>query len=625
MRTHTTARGALALAFAAAAVLAVLGTGCGPAPADPDSGTSSCDACPALGDSECQAGTTTVRRTCGMGPDGCLRWEAAACPSGGLCEAGVCLPCGGDAGDFSDQVLTVDGLDRYYFLHVPDAYECSTPWPLLMDHHGTNGPPAPEETWALGDAVAAADREGFILVRPRSRSSIENGYEIFRWDQNAGDPQRNLEFVLALLDDLKLRYNVDPDRTYVSGFSSGTNQTSTVLAEPGNPFKGYAFFGGGAWSVTSVPPPAAGARFYMANGARDYMRSYHYNLLDLLDAAGVPPADRFARDTDSGHDLYGWMYDEMWPWIDRGERPPPGALATGWSEETLPGPEPLNASVVLAGGDVLAVGAAGTMARRAAAAGTWSAVTPAGATPFDREAFASVCVLPGGAGLAVGNGLHATTADSGATWAYGQLPDVSSSPFGYLSLEAAACAGTTMTTGGYWSGATTPDGTNWSDEPFDYPYGRANVVSLHAAPWGTWLATGYYDYVGRSDDGVAFVPAAAPLNIDWFNDTAPIGAATWIVVAEKAQIFRSTDDGVTFTTVHAGPGDDLYAVAFRDDLVGLAVGRRGAAWLTTDGGDTWTEVGAGVDRYLADVTWLADGTALVLGEGGAALVFDPGV
>jgi predicted esterase len=609
----------------ALAAVALLAAGCGPREEPAPDGGGSCDTCPADGVAECQADTTDVLRTCAPGADGCLRWEAARCLTGDLCEAGACIPCTGEAGTFSGRTLLVDGETRYYYLHVPAAYDCSAPWPLLMDHHGTAGPPAPEEAWALSDAVAAADREGYILVRPRSRSSLENGYQIYRWDQNTGDPQRNLEYVLALLDDLKLRYRIDPARTYVSGFSSGTNQTSTVLADALSPFKGYGFFGGGAWSVDAVPASAATARFFLTSGYRDYMRSYHYNLVALLDAAGVPDAQRLVRDTDSGHDLYGWMYDEMWPFLDRGERPPAGALASGWTEEPLPAAVSLNAGVVLAGGDLVAGGADATLMRRSAATGAWSALSVAGTTSFASEGFAGVCVTAGGFGLATGNGLQATTADGGDTWAFGAVPDVSTSPFGYMTLEAAGCAGATATTGGYWSGASTNDGAAWTDVTFDYPYGRAMVVSLRAAPWGTWVATGYYAYLGRSDDGVTFSDETAPAGIEWLNDAAAIGAATWIVVAEKGQVVRSDDDGVTWTLVRPGPGDDLYAVAFRDDTTGLAVGRRGAALLTADGGATWTDVGAGVDRYLADVHWLADGTALVLGGGAAALRFDPGI
>src|SRR5688500_323838 len=112
----------------------------------------------------------------------------SACDDGGAtvgadAAVGDAVPCQGTAGTFHQQVLNVDGEDRYYFLHVPAAYACGQAWPVLVDFHGTSGGDEPELSYKNDELLALADAEGFIAVRPRSRSSVQPGLgEIYRWD-----------------------------------------------------------------------------------------------------------------------------------------------------------------------------------------------------------------------------------------------------------------------------------------------------------------------------------------------------------------------------------------------------------------------------------------------------------
>src|SRR5689334_5108060 len=75
--------------------------------------------------------------------------ETLECGDGSFCYDGACRPCGAAIGSQEDQVLTLgDGEeDRFYFLHVPSSYDCAVPAPLLVDFHGTAGPPAPEAAY----------------------------------------------------------------------------------------------------------------------------------------------------------------------------------------------------------------------------------------------------------------------------------------------------------------------------------------------------------------------------------------------------------------------------------------------------------------------------------------------
>lgn len=98
---------------------------------------------------------------------------------------------------------------------------------------------------------------------------------------------------------------------------------------------------------------------------------------------------------------------------------------------------------------------------------------------------------------------------------------------------------------------------------------------------------------------------------------APDGA---IWVAGEAGTILTSADGGSWEDPSVPRCGDLYAVAFPDGGVGMAVGAHGAALLTEDGGASWEAVPTGLDGFLGDVVFLDDGHALAVGEAGAALV-----
>lgn len=589
----------------------------------PETITPQCDnPCPQEGITQCDlAGGALL--TCLRAADGCLVWQTAICYAQEKCVAGACRSCEGTSGTYRNQVFLHNGENRYYFLQVPPTYSCSTPMPLLVDLHGTAGEPSPEEAYGLEWARQLSSQEGFILLRPRSRFSEEGGQKVYRWDQNSGDPQLNREFIAALVEDLAQRYHVDAGRRYVMGFSSGTNQVAMFLESTQSPFTGYGFVGGGSWHLGAVGTTQG--RLYLTTGFRDYMHLNYSVLIGLLDGAGFPAAQRLIRQTDAGHELYAWMYGEMWAFFDRGERPEDHALTAGWTSETTPVTVGLTAAQLTSSGEVFVVGDQGTVLRRDAQ-GSWSSITVSGASPHAQRPLSSVCVGDDGRGLAIGAGLVLATTDGGATWSYQpSVPEFDSPGFGYAYINGMACRQGVFNAGGYFTGAQYGLDNQWVDLEFDYSsFGitlEGQVASVRVAPWGTWLATGYYHFVARSENGADFAVVPMPGSADWYNDAAPVTTNVWVVVAEDGRILRSGDDGKTFALIREQPLEDLYAVKFRDDKVGLAVGRSCAAWLTKDGGSSWTSVNCGRDRYLGGLAWLPDGSALVVGEAGLALRF----
>ncbi len=583
---------------------------------------------------ECTVGTkrcgTTGPQTCEGSSPSCGQWKAgAACATSQQCREGECVSCAGTSGTTSNLTLQVNGEARFYWLHVPPTYQCGQSWPLLIDFHGTASAPDPatsvEEYYALDGLMTAANAQGVIVARPRSRYASVDGTLVFQWDVNPGDLARNKAFALALVAALKTTFNIDPARVWASGFSNGTNMASQFLADSPPVFQGYAVMAGGLWDPPAPRAFTADApRIYATTGFRDYMHDTFKDLRAYLSTNSHPAARQWIRESDTGHELYGWQFREAMAYLDTGARPAAGTLRMGWAKETLTSAESVLALAAAPSGEVLAGGTSGTLWLRSAA-GAWSStaqLSGAAGTPN----FTDICLLPGGEGIAVGDRQVAVYSPT-TGWALGaSVPD-----FGMMfgppgaAVVAVGCGANAIYAGGYWIGAqaSSPTGS-WQDIPFYSGFGqfRSQVAAVAVSSAGTAVAVGYYNYIGASQAGGAFAAKTPPLSaVEWFTDVAWQPSGRWWVVGEAGAILASTDDATSFKAQVSGTKEDLYSVAFVTAQRGLAVGAHGAAVYTNNGGASWSDVTTGLDVMLADVVWLDGQTALVVGERGTALRF----
>jgi predicted esterase len=545
-------------------------------------------------------------------------------------------PCIGDGkpGRYSEQAIQSGGQERKFFLYVPSSYDCRRPAPLMIHFHGTvgskpGGTVKPEETWTLEPSVTVAEQKGFILARLRSLSREQSGLRVWQWrNNNEGDV--NAVFTKDLLAHLGQHYNLDPRRRYASGFSNGTNMSMRFLRTGEVEFAGFGLVGGGIWGTnaqgfTPKLTAASAPHIYAVTGYRDYQWDTLVELLEALSLASYPQERIFQRFVDAGHELYGWHFAEMFDWMDAGKRPAKGTLGAGWTRDASFSSQANLLSLGLApDGSLLVGGSDGALYRRSGAA--WKTLGPVESAGGRRPALADLCILPSGLGIAVGEGEAVLTTDGGASWKMGkQVPDffgTQLSGFPYSYLLGVSCQKITIVGGGYWAGASSTDGGMvWSAQAFTYSDGPALVAAVWLGASGTLLAAGYPNFLGRGTVGSTVAALSLPVQVGWLNDIAgPGGGQVW-VVGEGGTVLHSGDDGQTWSKQTSSTTEDLYAVSFYDQKIGLAVGVHGAAVLTVDGGATWTSVPTGLDAYLGDVLWTDNTTAVVVGEAGAMLGF----
>jgi photosystem II stability/assembly factor-like uncharacterized protein len=226
------------------------------------------------------------------------------------------------------------------------------------------------------------------------------------------------------------------------------------------------------------------------------------------------------------------------------------------------------------------------------------------------DALYDVC-LYGQSGFAVGlAGTVLTTDDAGLTWE-------NSSPTVDDALLGVSCGDSVSLVVGQGGLIMRKVGEDeWSsiDSGTDQ-----RLLSVSANESGLAVAVGGFGTVLQSKDaGLTWVP----LSFDWeaiLNDflephiydvrVSTDGIIT--LVGEFDLVLRSADEGETWDTVNKGD-TSLFAIDFRNETNGFAVGQNGKVVKTLDGGLTWTVMPVPTQENLLDV-WSSEDQVLVTG------------
>lgn len=444
---------------------------------------------------------------------------------------GVCLPCDETRGTIREQTIEIDGETRTYLLHVPNTVDCRIPAPLWVHFHGTAGE-KPEEAYLLNETLAAADRTGAILIRPRSRSGTGTETGVYRWDQNPGDVERNMTFTRNLVDEISQRFNLSDTFRVASGFSSGSNMTAVFLTEPDSPFTRMAPLAGGLWArdPQTVTAESQVEFVLFSSGSRDYLYPPIARTTVALDRVGIASA---RLPSLSGHEFHRWEIEAI-----------EGLLT---NEAT---PESIDDFVV----DVVNNGAVNYVAMSDGNVvrvedGTPNVVV---ATATFGEVFTDGCVTGRGDILFSSlSGFVRVDPNVEGPFVLSPWPIAVHSTFGVPYQMGIACEGDDVFAVGYWGAASSDDnGDSWTS--------RSILASNFAAQisdvvWtGTeWLSFGYYN-AHRGDADSMSQMAVPPTG--WYNGaivengiTTLLGNGGSMPVIEGALI-----------TPEVGPADDLY-------------------------------------------------------------------
>lgn len=189
-----------------------------------------------------------------------------------------------------------------YLLYLPEDYEKKDSWPLLLFLHGagergdnlelvkTHGPPK---------LIAAGKEFPFIVASPQCPKNL-------RWEP--------IE-LLALIDDLSSKYNVDPDRIYVTGLSMGGFGTWGLAAYAPNRLAAIAPVCGGGekhWVKRFLHLPV-----WAFHGGKDKAVPVERSqiMINELKKQGSQP--KFTLYPEAAHDSWTETYDnpKLYEWL----------------------------------------------------------------------------------------------------------------------------------------------------------------------------------------------------------------------------------------------------------------------------------------------------------------------
>jgi polyhydroxybutyrate depolymerase len=132
----------------------------------------------------------------------------------------------------SVQTITVGGTQRTYLLHVPPAYNGSTPWPLVFVLHGAGG--TAKSMQKLTVFSDKADAEKFIVVYPNGTGEPQMWATAMT--PHPHSTADDVGFIRVLLGKLEHDLKVDHKRVYSCGFSMGAMMTYRLAAEMSDTF-----------------------------------------------------------------------------------------------------------------------------------------------------------------------------------------------------------------------------------------------------------------------------------------------------------------------------------------------------------------------------------------------------
>jgi len=115
-----------------------------------------------------------------------------------------------------EDYIEIDGLERFYIVHVPDDASPGSRLPLALVLHGGGG--NAKQMMKYSKFNENADKEMFIAVYPE-------GYKKNWSDGRIGEElpmmRDDVKFISMLLDTLIAKYNIDSSRIFSTGISNG--------------------------------------------------------------------------------------------------------------------------------------------------------------------------------------------------------------------------------------------------------------------------------------------------------------------------------------------------------------------------------------------------------------------
>ncbi|MBO4645637.1 MAG: prolyl oligopeptidase family serine peptidase [Bacteroidales bacterium] len=149
--------------------------------------------------------------------------------------------------------ITWEDTTRQYLEYVPESYDASTPTPVVFIFHGLGG--NMYEVRENADFDRIADAHGWITITPQALpdtfSAMDTTITMNAWHSGvsaivdgdtivASEGRDDTGLMMAILDSLASRYNIDTNNIFCTGVSMGGFMSNRMAIEHGDRIKAIA-------------------------------------------------------------------------------------------------------------------------------------------------------------------------------------------------------------------------------------------------------------------------------------------------------------------------------------------------------------------------------------------------
>lgn len=190
-----------------------------------------------------------------------------------------------------EDTLMIYGRDRFYKTHLPIGFDYQKKYPVVFIFHGGLGNPDLIEKQT--GFSQKADKEGFIVVYPYGTGSFDK--KLLTWNtwnccgyankKNIND----IDFISAVLKEIKSKYNIDDKRIYATGHSNGGMMCYLISCELSEQFAAVAPVAGCMFD-TSMCNPESEVSLIIFNSTDDEHISYDCGIGEksMVDIETIP-------------------------------------------------------------------------------------------------------------------------------------------------------------------------------------------------------------------------------------------------------------------------------------------------------------------------------------------------
>lgn len=155
-----------------------------------------------------------------------------------------------------EDTLMIYGRDRFYKTHLPIGFDYQKKYPLVLVFHGGLG--NPDLIAQQTQFSSKADSEGFIVVYPYGTGSFDKKLLTWNtWNCCGYANKKNIndvDFINAVLNEIKTKYNIDEKRIFATGISNGGMMCYLLACELSEQFAAVAPVAGCMFDTTMCNP-----------------------------------------------------------------------------------------------------------------------------------------------------------------------------------------------------------------------------------------------------------------------------------------------------------------------------------------------------------------------------------